>query len=165
MTVKYPPRQHIVSILIFATILTSGLASFNWHYKAYFLNYPLARYTIYWPWIEPMSTIGRYLSTQDDGTHAYIFRTPAVYSNPPGIRFYLYDNNIEIKDVACSTTACTIPQPNEEGSLVYIFLPETKNLIRHVKEELPGGTIISFAGRTSWEDNTNREMFIAYEIH
>jgi hypothetical protein len=140
-----------------------ALLGFRWHYQAYFIDYPVTPYTIYWPWIEPMNTIGDYLSSREEGTRVYILRTRNVYTAHPIIQFHTYGRDLILEDVQCPDTPCLIPRPADGGPAVYILLPETLNILEQVRQELPGGVARTFTGRVD-PNRTVSEMFVAYEV-
>ena len=156
-------KRHLLVPLLLAALAITALSSFQWHYRAYFVDYPVAPYAVYWPWIEPMSAVGRYLATQEEGTRAYLFHTPGVFAAHHGIRFYLYGRDLTIEDVDCAIVPCAIPRPDDGRGAVYIFLPETREVMGQVKQELPGGTVVSFPGRVGL-DRAPSELFVAYEV-
>ena len=150
------PRVSLIALGIITFL------SFQWHYKAYFLEYPSTPHTVVWPWIEPMSSIGGYLSTQEEGTMVYLFRTPAVFLDHASVRFYVYGRRLHLNDVKCSAGSCDIPRPGD-GKTVYIFVPETRDGLAAVKREFPQGVLKSFAGNAE-PQGARFQQFAAYEV-
>ena len=147
------------------SVIALGLitfSSFQWHYEAYFLEYPSTPHTVVWPWIEPMSSIGGYLSTQEEGTMVYLFRTPGVFLDHASLRFYIYGRRLHLKDVACSAGACDIPRPGADKT-VYVFVPETLDGLAAVKREFPQGVLLSFVGNAETQ-GARFQQFAAYEV-
>ena len=140
-----------------------ALFGFRWHYQAYFRDYPVTPYAIYWAWIEPMSTIGDFLSSQEEGTRVYILSTHGAYSAHPIIQFHTYGRALALEDVRCPSVPCRIPRRADGGPAVYILLPETREILEQVRQELPGGVARTFTGRVD-PNRTISEMFVAYEV-
>ena len=157
------PGIIFVAPIFLAALGVVSFLSFRWHYQAYFTDYPVTPHAIYWPWIEPMSTIGAYLSSFEGDTRAYLLRTPGVWTAHRIIQFQTYGRDLDLIDVVCSSSPCDLPKPESGVPAVYIFLPEDRGQLEQLQEDLPGGITRSFTGRVN-PDRTVSEMFVAYEV-
>ena len=159
-----PSRRRTLAVAGLPLAITLIVAfSFYWNYEAYFQKYPEAPYTIYWPWIEPHGTLGRYLESLPGGSQAYVFRTPHVHASHPVVQFFTYDDEVDVQDVRCGATECPIPPPQNGEMTAYVFVPEMLEFLPRVKDEHPGGSTRSFSGRSNWAGDESL-LFVAYRI-
>ena len=158
-----PARRPLVIAGVGVALAFLAVFSFLWNYDAYFQKYPVAPYTIYWPWIEPSSTIGRYLESLPEGSEAYLFRTRAVHASQPSIQFYIHDDRIDLQDVICNGYPCSVPSPGSEGLTTYLFVPGAMGSRLQVHSQFPGGISRSFSGHSS-RDGSISLLFVAYEV-
>ena len=155
-------RRAVVLAGLPVAIVLLGVFSFQWNYRAYFQEYPVAPYTIYWPWIEPHSSTGRYLESLPDGSQAYLFRTGDIYASQPIIQFFIYDDQVALGEVDCRG-GCRIPPPLDDALTAYLFVPETMDIKPLVEREYPGGVSRSFSGHSGFAGDVGLQ-FVAYEV-
>ena len=158
-----PQRRRVISAGFLAAVVFLAVFTFQWGYRVYFQEYPAAPYTIYWPWIEPHSSIGRYLESLPPGSQAYLFRTSGTYSSQPAIQFYIYDDQVSIQDVRCGSPRCSLPPPQQNTLTAYLFVAETADIKEQVEGDFPGGTWLSFTGRSNFAGE-EALLFISYEV-
>lgn len=151
--------------LFLGTFAAVALLSLVNNHRAYFHEYPVAPHTIWWPWIEPMNSIGSYIESREDVEQVYMFSTDDGYvylhSGHAVIRFYMYGHDARVNDVRCRQTPCVIPRPR--GRTMYVLPEDTVHLLERVERLFPGGATKRFMGHQS-PDGSISEHFVVYEV-
>lgn len=159
------PRVNGVSFLAALGVL--ALFSFGGNYEAYFKLYPKTPYTIWWPWIEPMSSIGRYLQAHPGASQVYLFQTDDGYvqvsKEHPILQFYGYTADVTLTNIVCQHEECAIPAPAASGQTIYVLPEGTLNLLPRLEQECPGGAAHTFVGHRTL-DGERSEHFAVYVI-
>ena len=164
LVTRVPASRRVVVLAgLPVAVVLLGVFSFHWNYRAYFQEYPVAPYTIYWPWIEPHSSTGRYLESLPEGSQAYLFRTGHIYASQPIIQFFIYDDEVVLEEVDCREGGCQIPPPVDDALTAYLFVPEAMDFKALVERQYPGGVSRTFSGHSDFSGDVGLQ-FVAYEV-
>jgi 4-amino-4-deoxy-L-arabinose transferase-like glycosyltransferase len=142
---RLPLLRNALALTTLLLIVAVGAFATRWNFRAYFQEYPNTPHAIYWPWIEPNSSLGRHLAAQPGPATVYLFRTPHVYASQPPMRFYLYGKPVAVHDVKCAPKEPRPPEPGR-GEVVYVFLPETMRWLGPVQRATGGGELARIRG-------------------